>query len=367
MPLLFAYRRWWGLLFTLILFLPMAGHVLPDVPGPVRPTVAPAERWWERAGERLDPYINAHFGFRGAIMAANAAYSRAFHSTRARPLVIGDNGQLYYTGDKALEQSLGLVVRPQPLVQLGDVVQRLDAFLKARGAKLVFASPPNNATVLHEDLPDWAEAQMRKPTELDIVNEDLGRRGVITADLRPVLRAGMKDGPVYLRTDSHWNQRGALLAFNAIMEAAGRKDLAVPPAQALGPLKPYPTGDLARYLGEASPTGDRDYVALNPPPPARLTPITGVMPVRPPSDPFQPYAYSTGHDGPSIMVIGDSFSQHYWTRLLEARAGRLAWMHNNACKFDWDAVAAFKPDILIYAPVERSLPCRGAPAGMPPA
>lgn len=367
MPLLLAYRRWWAIFFTAVLFLPMLGHVLPDIPGPVRPAVAPAERWWERAGERLDPYVNAHFGFRGAIMAANAAYARALHSTRARPLVIGDNGQLYYTGDKALEQSLGLVVRAPGLAQLGDIIQRLDGFLKARGGKLVFASPPNNATVLHEDLPDWAEAQMRKPTELDIVEQDLKGRGVTTVDLRPVLRAAMKDGPVYLRTDSHWNQKGAVLAFNAAMEAAGRPDLVVPLAEAIGPLQPHPTGDLARYLGEASPRGDRDYAILTPPPPAKLTPITGVMPVRPASDPFQPYAFETGHPGPSIMVIGDSFTQHYWTRLLEAKAGRLAWMHNNACKFDWNAVAAFKPDIVIYAPVERSLPCKGTPAGMPPA
>ncbi len=76
----------------------------------------------------------------------------------------------------------------------------------------------------------------------------------------------MKDGPVYLRTDSHWNQKGAVLAFNAAMEAAGRPDLVVPLAEAIGPLQPHPTGDLARYLGEASPRGDRDYAILTPPP-----------------------------------------------------------------------------------------------------
>ncbi|WP_127090839.1 alginate O-acetyltransferase AlgX-related protein [Aquabacter cavernae] len=365
MPLLLAYRRWWCLLFTAILFLPFLGHVLPDLPGPVRPAVAPAERWWERAGERLDPFINAHFGFRGAIMGANAAYARAFHSTRARPLVIGDDGQLFYTGDKALEQSLGLVVRESGLETFGAVLQSFDAALKARGAKLVVTSPPNNATALSDKLPDWAEAQMRKPTELDMVATDLTRRGVTFVDLRPLLKDAGATGPIYMRTDSHWNQRGALLAFNAAMAAAGRPDLAIPADAALGPLTTAPTGDLARYLGEASPTGDRDYEIRRPEPHAKLTPLKGVVPEKPPSDPFQPYAFSTGHDGPSILVIGDSFTQHYWKRFLEARASRFGWMHNNSCKFEWNVIDTFKPDIVLYAPTERSLPCKGLPIGMP--
>ncbi|MBP0575934.1 hypothetical protein J8J27_34965, partial [Mycobacterium tuberculosis] len=78
------------------------------------------------------------------------------------------------------------------------------------------------------------------------------------------------------------------------------------------------TGDLARYLGEAGETGDRDYEVRIPPVPVTLTPIEGAVPERPDTDPFQPYAYSTGHAGPSILVIGDSFTQHTWRRLLEA-------------------------------------------------
>lgn len=365
MPLLLRYRRWWCLVFTALLFVPMLGHVLPDLPGPVRPAVAPAERWWERAGERLDPFINAHFGFRGAIMAANAAYARAFHSTRARPLVIGDDGQLFYTGDKALEQSLGLVMREPGLQMFGAVLQKFDAAVKAQGGKLVVTSPLNNATALADKLPDWAKAQMRKPTELDVVSADLARRGVTFVDLRPAFKAAEKDGPIYMRTDSHWNQRAALIAFNAAMEAAGRPDLVIPPDAALGPLGPAPTGDLARYLGEASPTGDRDFAVRYPEPRATLTALKGVVPEKPPSDPFQPYAFSTGHSGPSILVIGDSFTQHYWRRFLEARASRFGWMHNNACKFEWATIETFKPDIVIYAPTERSLPCKGLPLGMP--
>ena len=154
-----------------------------------------------------------------------------------------------------------------------------------------------------------------------------------------------------------------MLAFNAAVSAAGRPDLQIPPDEANGPPGPAPTGDLSRYLGEANETGDIDF-AKRLMTPDTLVPLQGLMPVRPESDPFQPFAYATGHDGPSILVIGDSFTQGYWPRFLAARTSRFAWMHHSSCRFEADAIDRFKPDIVFYMPTERSIPCKGQPSGM---
>ncbi|TCT07786.1 alginate O-acetyltransferase AlgX-related protein [Aquabacter spiritensis] len=358
MPLLLAYRRWWCLIFAGVLLLPTLGHVLPDIPGPARPVIAPAERWWMRATERLDPFINANFGFRGVIMAANAGYARAFDSTRARPVAIGADGQLFYTGDRTMDQALGLLVRRPAMAALGETLARLQATLKPWDGRLVVMPMPNAAAIIPEKLPDWARGQMRTPTEFDLAAEDAARRGLAFVDLRPILTAAKAAGPVYRRTDTHWTQRAALIAFNAAMAAAGRPDLEIPESAAIGPLQAVPSGDLARYLGDADPRGDRDYAERDPLPKATLVPLSGLVPERPANDPFRPYAYSTGHDGPSILVIGDSFTQHYWPRLLAARTSRFGWMTHEFCRFDWGAIARFKPDIVIYGPTERSLPCK---------
>lgn len=364
MPLLLPYRRWWLVLFAAILALPTLGLILPDLPGPVRPVTKVQEQWWVRATERLDPFINAHFGFRGAVMAANAAYAQATNSTRSRPVLMGDGGQLYYTGDQTLEQSLGLLVRSEPIADFIDVATRLDARLKAHGIKLVVTVPPNGATILPGRLPGWARAQMRHPTELDIVSERLPQNGITYVDLRPILEdAKAGGGQIYRRTDTHWTQLGSVVAFNAVMAAAGRPDLAIPLEEANGPLAPAPSGDLARYLGEANPTGDTDYGERLRLPPG-LTPLAGLLPERPDTDPFQPIAFATGHGGPAILVIGDSFSQAFWPRLLAARTSRFGWMQHSACKFDADAIDRFRPDIVVYMPTERSLPCRGDPSDM---
>jgi len=358
MPLLLAYRRWWFLVFMAVLTLPTLGLLLPDLPGPVRAVVAPEENWWTRATQKLDPFINNNFGFRGAVMAANASYARATDSTRARPVLMGEGRQLFYTGDLTLEQSLGLVFRTEPMAALVQTLERLKQKLEAGGARLVVTVPPNAATMMPERLPDWARAQMRKPTELDWLAGELPKRDIRFVDLRPILAAEMTQGPLFRRSDTHWTQKGAILAFNAAMVAAGRADLAVPLDEAMGPVVPVPSGDLARYLGEADPVGDLDYDVRNPAPQGQLTPLTGIMPARPDSDPFKPHAFATGHGGPSILVIGDSFTQHYWTRLLAARTSRFAWMHHSYCRFEMDAIDRFKPDIVIYIPTERSIACK---------
>lgn len=363
MPLLLAYRRWWSLIFLAVLLLPTLGLVLPDMPAPLRLATRIPPGWWIQPTAQMDPFINSNFGFRGVVMAGNAAFTRATRSTRSRPVLIGEHGQLFYTGDKALDQSLGQLFRPQAVHDFVDVLTRLDRRLKAAGITLVVGSPPNGATILPDKLPEWARAQMRRPTELDAVAEGLSERGVTFLDLRPILTAARAHGPIYRLTDSHWNEFAAVLAFNAAMKAAGRSDLQIDPDEANGPPRPSPTGDLSRYLGEASPTGDIDYPKLLTKPDT-LVPLKGLMPVRPDNDPFQPFAYATGKAGPSVLVIGDSFTQGYWPRFLAARTSRFAWMHHASCRFEADAIDRFKPDIVFYMPTERSIPCKGQPSGM---
>jgi hypothetical protein len=66
------------------------------------------------------------------------------------------------------------------------------------------------------------------------------------------------------------------------------------------------------------------------------------------------------------MLIGDSYTQHFWDGYLAQGASAFAWMHHRSCRFDLNAVERFKPDILIFAPSERFMPCKGAPERNPP-
>ena len=92
--------------------------------------------------------------------------------------------------------------------------------LARRGIRFLVALPPNSSTIYQDYLPIWAQRGRRK-TEYDLFLEDLAARDVKAIDLRPALMAARKEGRVYRMNDSHWTERGALAAFNAVVEADG--------------------------------------------------------------------------------------------------------------------------------------------------
>lgn len=360
MPLVMKFRRYWAIFVFIVLLLPTIGFFAPDLPAPLRTVAAPEAQWWMRASQRLDPYINNVFGFRGAVLAAHNTYGRWLGGGENERVLKGENGALFIKDEWALEQSIGQLVRPDAVAAITDVAAELDGFMKARGGRMVMMLPPNGHTANSEMLPAYARALKRAPTEYDLVMQAVKDKGVTFVDMRPILEAAKADGPVYRLIDTHWNVRGAALAFNAAMEAAGRPDFVFPLSEIIGEPEPRMEGDLLRLLGETVPEKpDMDYgrkgAMLHS---DKLTPLTDLLPPTDPKDPFKMQAYSTGHAGPRIMVIGDSFTQGFWPGLLAARSSAYVWIHHRSCKFDRSVADRFKPDILIYAVTERSLPCR---------
>jgi len=353
-----SFRRYWAIFVFVVLCLPTIGLFAPDLPAPLRSVAAPGARWWSHAASRLDPYINNAFGFRGAVLAAHAQYGRWIGSGKLRVLK-GEDGALFIKEDQALEQSLGQVLRPQAIAAAADTAARLMKMVEGWGGRFLATSPPNSQTVNFHLLPAYARALRRTPTEYDLFAADLKARGVPFVDLRPLMDAAGKDGPVYRRIDTHWNERGALIAFNAAMDALGRLDLKADPAEALGEPVTRTEGDLVRMAGLTRPEKPDIGYRIKGPMAAQpgLTPITGVIAPVGPSDPFVPQAFETGHAGPRIMVIGDSFTQSFWRGLLASRASAYAWIHHRRCRLDVADVERFRPDILIYAPTERMIPC----------
>ncbi len=124
---------------------------------------------------------------------------------------------------------------------------RMNDELRARGIRFLVAMPPNAATIYQEDLPLWAQ-NPGKPTEYDMLLADLAAKGVTAVDLRPAVKAGAGAGPVFYMHDTHWTFRGALAAYNAVVEADAHPDWRIEPAAALGLLTLRKGGDLARML-----------------------------------------------------------------------------------------------------------------------
>jgi alginate O-acetyltransferase complex protein AlgJ len=127
---------------------------------------------------------------------------------------------------------------------------------------------------------------------------------VPAVDLRPGLRSAHRSHEVYFTTDTHWNEYGALVAFDTVMMALGRPQWSVP----LSGVRVMRSdrilsGDLADLLGLQGELTETPPVPVLMPPPvpvARDISLGG--------DPQHPsYLAETGRAGPTVAVIGDSF------------------------------------------------------------
>src|ERR1700722_8715022 len=256
--MLLHWRRCLAILTFLLLLTPLvAGLVAPDSPATVLRegrSLAPAPRLpttgpgWLALPAAVDAYLKDHFGLRQMLITAPRDLTNPMLGFGNDSVLVGRDGRMFYLGENAVRQSAGLLVRDRAVVDTVDLLAATNRDLERRGIRFLVASPPNAATVYPDDLPDWAR-NAGKQTEYDLFVEGLESKGVKVVDLRPVMAAARSEGQIYYRHDSHWSPRGALAAFNAIVEAGGHPDWRIDQASALASLSPRKGGDLARLLG----------------------------------------------------------------------------------------------------------------------
>ncbi len=358
-------RKFFAPLAAILIATPLVvGLVAPDRPESVLKEgrrLAPAPRWpvsgsaWLALPQTLDAWLNDHFGLRQTLIRAHKDLTKPALRHGNDTVLVGRDGRMFYLGEEAVRQSAGLVLRDQRVADTIDLLADMNAALAHRGVGFLVAVPPNSSTVYQDDLPAWAQNRGRT-TEYDLLVAGLHAKGVRALDLRPVMAKARDDGAYFLH-DTHWTPRGALEAFNAVVEADGHPDWALDPAAALGALSQRKGGDLARLLGEedavsesvqplALPSGERQLLT---------------------SDPYGDYVETSGRAGPTIMIVGNSFTAALFAPMALQHAGSVVWLFHQHCGFDWSAIDRLRPDEVWFMPTERFLVCDpGArPRGFP--
>jgi alginate O-acetyltransferase complex protein AlgJ len=360
------HRRFFALLGFLLIATPLIwGMVLPDSPDLIlkegrRPTPTPAAPE-SLAGlaafpGEIDAYLKDHFGLRHAMIRLHKDLAKPVLFKENNVVVYGDDGRLFALGDDMVLQSAGQLLRGEKVAETANMLADMNDALTRRGIKFLVAVPPNSSTIYQDDLPKWAK-NPGKRTEYDALLDELSARRIKAVDLRPPLRSARLSGPAYLMNDLHWNVRGAVAAFNAIVDADGRPDWRVDPSSAIGPLAEHKGGDIARLLGiEDSVTEVTEALAL--PSPGTTVALSGGPEGRVgAAKDMTDHMIVSGKPGPTILVIGDSFTTDYFPTFLAQHGGRAIWIHHQYCGFDWSWIEKLKPDEVWWTPVERFLVC----------
>ena len=361
MGLLARYRRPWGLVLLAALAVPLGVQMMQPAEvsseGEAR-MLAPAPEWpralsqWLALPRALDRFLGDHFGLRAELVRAHGRLRYAVDLPGDLRVIIGRDNWLFLNGDGTIEQLTGKVLREARIAAFADKAASLRAQLAATGAQLVVAIPPNGSTINRARLPAWA-ALVPSVTEYDLMMRALAARGVTAVDLRAPLSGG--GSPTYRRTDTHWNKFGALVAYNAVVRAARKPEWIIDPARALKGFQRVAGGDLARLLAVAADVSDEDAVID----------LGSYGPAPPPALPLATQFESggdlveTGRAGPTVMVIGDSFTRGFWQDYFAVHAGRYLWMHHELCGFQLSVIDEHAPQLVVLAPAERQMFCAG--------
>jgi alginate O-acetyltransferase complex protein AlgJ len=366
-----AAQRWLAPVILAALLAPSLGMLFahPQLSSTLeKRLLAPPPAWpsgpagWLAFPRAADAYLQDHFAFRSFLTTqGNRLRWRLGAQVGGGPVVRG-RGDWLFLRDSLLLVTGGETQR-ESARDYANFVCGVDRRLRARGAPLVFSMAPSPATIYPEALPAWVPRG--RPSSYDLILDRVRGCGVNAVDLRPPLLAAKPGGSIYYHRDTHWTDKGALIAYNRLVQAMGRPDWVVRAGLVTWRRQPEDRADLAALAG----LNDLQPPEMTTPEVASSgRPLTRV-PVEGLADPMHLGAFveQTGHPGPTVLVIGDSFSADFLPAYFAAHVGRFAWIHHQWCGFDWNVFDAVRPDYVVLMPTDRWGGCRkhARPSHMP--
>jgi hypothetical protein len=314
--------------------------------------------------EKFRAYFEDRFGFRQTLIGWQARFKvSVLGVSSSRQVILGKDGWLFQPPyDNSLETYRG--VRPLTTEQLAQwklILETRRAWLKERGIPYLFVVAPEKHSIYPEYVPD-AMLRDYKQSRMDQLLAYLKEHSDMEIlDLRPTLREAKSRERLYHRTDSHWNDYGAFIGYQAIIGALARFDPRLQPMAE----SDFEIGrervqglDLAALLGLEDVITE-EYISMR----------SGKLAIESPgySSTSLPLVAFDGRDRglPRLVMFRDSFA-NYLIPFLNHHFSRAVYIWNTG--FDPRLIEREHPDFVIQEMVERALlvePAQDAMALMP--
>ena len=304
----------------------------------------------------LEACFNDHFGFRkGLIWSYRSGLFYSFHDQQGnRSALVGSDGWLYFNENQMVEHYRGtLLFTPDQLQEWKTLLEQYRDRFAERGAKFLFVVAPDKQSIYPEYLPTWM-SKVSPETKLDQFFAYMKMHSTVDVlDLRQTLLENRSRGPLYLKTDSHWNQLGAFFAYQRLVNELAVQLLPGARPASLDDFELTKVAALPGDLAAIAGTGSLESNAILLHPKASL-PTLGTI-----QQPYQTgplIVTRTPHVNGSAIVYGDSFADN-WVPLLGYNFGEVSFFSNHflTSKFaDLELVNREKPTLVIVEVIERS-------------
>lgn len=164
----------------------------------------------------LESYINEHIALRNPMVYLDAMIqSNMFGVSNVDGVIKGTDGWLYYTATK--DDYLGSnILTERDQYNIAHNVKLIQEYLDIKKIDFVFVIPPNKNTLYGSNMPYYDSYIVNSDHSAKLLQTHFAKLNLSYLDLFDMFEK--QDEVLYLKRDSHWNNKGALIVYNAIMD-----------------------------------------------------------------------------------------------------------------------------------------------------
>lgn len=304
--------------------------------------------------EAVTRWFGDHFAFRAMLVRWHGEIRLSGLGVSPSAAVVkGRNGWLFYGDDMTIDDyALADPMTPGALLNWREALLRASRWLQARGIAYVFTVAPDKHVLYPEELPATLTrvGNVSRTDQLLTALQDTG----LALDLRPALFAAKARERIFQMTDTHWNDRGALVAYQQIIAAVRARVPSTPPAWTRDDFdlvsRDIAGLDLAGMLGLKRVLRETDLTLV--PRRPRRAHVVEPAGAAPTDETGRLVTELTEPSLPRAVIVRDSFASKL-APFLSEHFSRAVYVWQN--DFDADLVSQERPDIVIQEIVGRHL------------
>ncbi len=204
---------------------------------------------------QLGGYYEKHFAFRPEMIQADAMIqSKGFFTSNINTVLVGNNDWLYYTS--STDDYLGKnTLSDKEINGVVNNLKLIQRYSESNGAHFLFTVAPNKNTLYPDNMPYTYSAKVSDTHNRDLLHSALKDSGVNYCNLFEPLSE--QSETLYFARDSHWNNKGALLAYNTALDTLQKPHDDYSAAEVTR--KKDFTGDLSKMLYPVSSEPEYNY------------------------------------------------------------------------------------------------------------
>ena len=167
--------------------------------------------------EELAAYFEDHFAFRQELVSADAwIQSKIFKVSNVDTVLVGTDGWLFYTD--TLDDYLGRnTMTERQAFNTVNNLRLLQEYVTSKGAVFLLTVPANKNSLYDGNMPYYVNLKAGEIKNIDVLAPKLIEEGIFYVDLFEPFE--QNEETLYLKRDSHWNNKGAVLAYNSILDS----------------------------------------------------------------------------------------------------------------------------------------------------